>query len=78
VLKNCILLVYPRFTDSNLDGLIKDVASELEGDIRPVNAPLYDISSTQIRKLVSDGKKIDEFVPEKVREYIIENGLYKK
>ena len=78
VLKNCILLVYPRDNASSLEELIKNVSSELESDIRPVYAPLWDISSTQIRKLVSEGKKFDEFVPEKVRQYIIENGLYKK
>ena len=78
VLKNCILLVYPRGNASSLEELIKNVSSELESDIRPVYAPLWDISSTQIRNFVSDGENIDEFVPEKVRQYIMENGLYKK
>lgn len=77
VLANCILLVYPRDEETKLMSLIEYTLSKLKGDIRPIKAPLWNISSTNIRKLVCEGKKIDEFVPEKVKEYIMENGLYK-
>lgn len=35
-----------------------------------------EISSTDIRNRISEGKKIDFFVPENVRKYINEKGLY--
>lgn len=37
-----------------------------------------EISSTDIRNRISEGKKIDFFVPVTVKNYIYEKGLYKK
>jgi nicotinate-nucleotide adenylyltransferase len=40
-------------------------------------ATLMDISSTQIRRLVSSGKSIRFLVPERVMDYIEKKGLYR-
>ena len=43
-----------------------------------MSTAMMDISSTRIRKLVSEGKSIRFLVPESVRQYIMREGLYGK
>jgi nicotinate-nucleotide adenylyltransferase len=43
-----------------------------------VEAPLIDISSTDIRRRVRDGLPIDALVPASVARYITEHGLYRE
>jgi nicotinate-nucleotide adenylyltransferase len=42
-----------------------------------LNAPLLEISSTYIRKIIKEGKSIRYLVPEKVRLEIEQNGYYR-
>lgn len=77
ILELCTLLVYPRHGIDNLQELINSVAEALEGDIKPLHAPVIDISSTQIRNMVRDGKSIRYLVPDNVIETIEKYNLYK-
>jgi len=43
-----------------------------------LKAPLLEISSTYIRSQIKEGKSIRYLVPEKVAQYIIDSGYYKK
>lgn len=45
-------------------------------DVETVDAPLYDISSTQLREAIRRGENTDEWLDEHVKKYILEHGLY--
>lgn len=47
-------------------------------NIRLLDAPLLEISSTQIRQLIKSGKSIRYLVPDIVKDEIERNGYYKK
>lgn len=65
------IYVYPR---------IKSEAVNLDkySNIKFTNAPLIEISSTQIREAVKQKKDIRYFLPEKVWEYIKDMHFYEK
>lgn len=42
-----------------------------------VNSPLFEISSTEVRKRIKDNKSVKYIVPDKVIEYININNLYR-
>lgn len=77
IVENCILLVYPRDNNSELERLIIKRKEEYNADIRPITAPIIDISSTDIRNRVKSGKEIDGFVTRAVADFIEEKGLYR-
>ncbi len=65
----CSLMVYPR----------PDYPTENKNlNIIPtiINAPLFNIDSTSIRKGLHQGKKYQFLIPEQAYQYIIENKLY--
>ena len=52
--------------------------SFLEGRVRFADAPLIDISATEIRARVREGRSIRYLVPDVVRVYIEVHGLYRR
>lgn len=63
-------LVYPRHGVSGEE-------MKKHTNIEIINAPKIEISSSLIRKAISEGKKMRYFLPEKVYEYIDEMNFYK-
>lgn len=70
IIKNFKIIIYQR-TDLNIE-------NRLNADIDVLNAPLLDISSTQIRDIIKKGKSFRYLVPEAVRQEIEKNGYFKK
>lgn len=70
IMDNHLVLVYPR------PGVEVDAAI-LHPHITLTQAPLFEISSTFVRRLLGDGKDVAFFVPSGVAHYISTNGLYR-
>lgn len=68
----CEVLAFAR------PGSLMEIAPEIRKKVRQTQAPLIDISATEIRQIVKSGKEIRYLVPEIVAEYIKKRGLYKK
>ncbi len=83
-------VIVKRFGYNNIEKLIKKIGlfwKQKEKNIIElktgksvyiVNVTYMDISSTQIRELVKKGKSISFLLPEKVKEYILKKGFYKR
>lgn len=72
----CVILVFAREGSAELDALVKERANELCADIRIIDAPMLDISSSMVRERIRSDKSIRYIVPHSVEEYIRENHLY--
>jgi nicotinate-nucleotide adenylyltransferase len=72
ILQSIKTLVVPRpgFDPEKADKRFREQVSM-------VNTPLISISSTEIRRRVREGKSIQFWVPDTVRTYIEEKGLYR-
>ncbi len=73
-----ISLLRPGFKRTDYEERIKYLESQFGASIISFNAPLMDISSTNIRKLVKEEKSIKYLVQDSVMEYIHANGLYRQ
>ena len=62
----------PSYTIQTLEALRKKPAN-----VKLCHAPIIEISSTQIRQGISEGKNMNYFIPRPVYDYIINHGLYK-
>ena len=70
------LLVFPRKSEKSLLNTLDEIKTYFSGEIFPIDAPVTDISSTEIRKRILNGENVREMLPDKVLGYIEENGLY--
>ncbi len=50
---------------------------EYGASIIPLDVPAFEVSSSEIREKIMHGQSTQGLLPEKVMEYILQNGLYK-
>ena len=78
ILKLCKILVFPRIGgESKLCEKADNAMKRLGGEILVIDAPIFELSSSEIRERVHEGKSIRYMLPEPVRKFIEENNLYK-
>ena len=74
---NLIVGVRPGYKEEELENQIKHLEKTYGTKIYKLKNERLDISSTDIRKGISQGKSINEFVSLAVERYITEYALYK-
>ena len=65
------VLVYPRL------GYTVDIPAELRDRVRLIDAPIIELSSTQIRTRLANGQSVRYYVPDEVHDYIERKRLYR-
>ena len=80
ILSLCTFVVFSRggFDNEVLNKRKEEIEGIFKCNIIILKLKQLEISSTDIRDRVKNGKRIDFFVPEEVKKLIIENDLYKK
>lgn len=73
ILKLAELIVLKRKSEMDIHQFHK-----YYGEAVFVDTPVIEISSTEIRKRIKENQSIDFLVTEKVKDYIYQNGLYKR
>lgn len=76
ILTMCALLVFPRKSREVMKREVERMRGVFGENIYPLNAPVIEISSTEIRKRLRDGKSVRYMLPDSVLEYIEKYNLY--
>jgi nicotinate-nucleotide adenylyltransferase len=73
ILENHEIYVYPRISSENENLELKN-----HPKIHLIDAPVVEISSTDIRNNIKKGKNVQPLLPHKVWDYIDHNNFYKR
>ena len=65
------VLIYPRL------GYEVNIPIELQDRVRLIDAPIIELSSTQIRERLAKGLSVRYYIPDEVLTYIEQKNLYK-
>lgn len=78
LLKLCgfVAVTRPGYDKSKLEQKLQELQSKYGSKLYSIDVPGLNISSTEIRKRIEEGKSIKYLVPESVEQYIYTNGLY--
>ncbi len=77
ILALCNLLVFPRISKTDTSQKSEEVMTNLGGNIQVIDAPITQISSTQIRNMIKENKNVDNMLVKEVSEFINEKNLYR-
>ncbi len=74
LLNDYSIYVYPRMGKGKVD---ERVVKQERASVHFVDAPIIEISATEIRRDISKGKDVSWFLPEKAWKYVDEMNFYK-
>ena len=80
LLKTCTILAAFRDDANNkevMNAKIKELNEQYGSDIRLLETPLYPVSSSELREMISQGEPIKDLVHPEVEEMIHKNNWYK-
>ncbi|MBQ9360212.1 MAG: nicotinate-nucleotide adenylyltransferase [Lachnospiraceae bacterium] len=81
IFEHCVIAVAVRLDDECTEDAIQHKIKEYEAGynaaIKLIDIKISDLSSSMIRRMVSEGKDVRAYVPESVADYIMKNGLYR-
>ncbi|MBS6183539.1 MAG: nicotinate-nucleotide adenylyltransferase [Clostridium celatum] len=79
VLSNCTFVAFNRgeYDKETLERQKKKLQDKYNSNIILLDISNLDISSSMIRERIINGKRVDFFIPEKVKKYIEQNKLYR-
>lgn len=80
IFPNCTILATYRDevnSKGKMEGKIEELRERFHADIRLLITPLLRISSHELRSMIKEGRKIDDYLPQTVSEYIHQNKLYR-
>ena len=67
IVRLCTILVYPR-PGINTDTQLDIIRNKYGGRIEIINAPMLEISSSEIRTRIAEGKSVRHFIPDNLLE----------
>ncbi len=76
ILSMASILAFPRKSMETLDKTIEIMRGKYGNNIFIIDAPIFEISSTDIRRRIKDKRTVRYMVPDSVIQYIEENGFY--
>ncbi|ROI09343.1 nicotinate-nucleotide adenylyltransferase [Chryseobacterium sp. H3056] len=73
LIENYQIIVYPRLSEESE----KEKKMPLHGDISLIKAPIIELSATEIRKMLKEGKNVRPMLPPEVFEYLDGSNFYR-
>ena len=72
-----VVMLRPPWTGDRLWAEAPSWLDRARWEPRLVSTPMLEVSSTQVRQRIAEGKRIDHLVPQPVADYIARHGLYR-
>ena len=73
IVENYQIIVYPRISDEKQS----HSPSEISSMISLIDAPIIEISATEIRRMIKEGKNVRPMLPPEVYDYLEGSSFYK-